>query len=78
MRPLYAATIEDLGAGELVKVDCAACNHTALLSREFLSRRLGLASHIKVLDLKDKVRCRRCGARGRAVVSMRHRRSYRT
>jgi hypothetical protein len=47
---------------------CAACDHTALLSREFLAR---LDQRVEVLDLKDKVRCRGCGARGRAVVSIR-------
>jgi hypothetical protein len=25
MQPLYLARIEDLGRGDLVKVDCAAC-----------------------------------------------------
>jgi hypothetical protein len=35
----------------------------------FLSR-LGLRPGDKVLDLKDRVRCRGCGARGRAVVSI--------
>jgi hypothetical protein len=32
MLPLYAARIEDLGRGDLVKVDCAACHHVALLT----------------------------------------------
>ena len=27
MLPLYAARIEDLGQGDFVKVDCAACHH---------------------------------------------------
>jgi ribosomal protein S27E len=82
MVPVYAARIEDLGPGDFVKVDCAACRHTALLVREadrlalraklapaFLSR-VGLRPRTKVLDLKDRVRCRGCGARGRAVVSI--------
>jgi hypothetical protein len=30
MVPLYAARIEDLGPGDFVRVDCAACGHTAL------------------------------------------------
>ena len=30
MVPLYVARIEDLGRGDLVKVDCAACHHVAL------------------------------------------------
>jgi hypothetical protein len=69
MRPLYLARIEDLGRGDLVKVDCAACQHVALLTPDFLLR-LGLSRHAKVLDLKSRVRCRRCGARGRAVLSV--------
>jgi hypothetical protein len=35
MQPLYLARIEDLGHGDLVKVDCAACHHVALLTPEF-------------------------------------------
>ena len=69
MVPLYAARIEDLGPGDFVKVDCAACKHTALLAPAFLSR-LGVSPPRKVLDLKDRMRCRACGARGRAVVSI--------
>jgi len=33
MLPLYAARIEDLGRGDFVKVDCAPCQHVALLTR---------------------------------------------
>jgi bacterioferritin-associated ferredoxin len=76
--PLYAARIEDLGPGDFVKADCASCGHTALLVREADRLALGaslplaaqLAPRHKVLDLKDKVRCWGCGARGRAVVSV--------
>ena len=56
----------DLGPGDLVKVDCAA---VALLTPEFLLR-LGLSPQVEVLDLKERVRCRGCGPRGRAVVSV--------
>ena len=38
MVPLYAARIEDLGPGDFVKVDCAACDHTALLAPAFFRR----------------------------------------
>jgi hypothetical protein len=41
MPPLYLARIEDLGRGDLVQVDCAACHHVALLTPDFLLR-LGL------------------------------------
>lgn len=69
MVPLYAARIEDLGPGDFVKVDCGACSHTALLTPAFLHK-LGLEARDKVLDLKDRVRCRGCGVRGRALVSI--------
>ena len=69
MVPLYAARIEDLGTGDFVKIDCAECPHTALLTPAFLAR-LGLEPRHRVLDLKDRVRCRGCGVRGRAVVSI--------
>ena len=55
--PLYAARIADLGPGDFVKIDCGACSHTALVTPAFLSR-LGLEQHRKVLDLRDRVRCR--------------------
>jgi hypothetical protein len=73
MQPLYLAGIEDLGHGDLVKVDCAACHHVALLTPAFLLR-LGISSRAKVLDLEERVRCRGCGTRGRAVVSIKWRR----
>jgi hypothetical protein len=53
MVPLYATRIEDLGRGDFVKVDCAACGHTALLTPAFLAR-LGLEPRHRVLDLKDR------------------------
>jgi hypothetical protein len=69
MQPLYLARIEDLGRGDFVRVDRTACHHVALLTPEFLLR-LGLSPWAKVLDLKARVRCRGCGARGQAVVSI--------
>jgi hypothetical protein len=32
MQPLYLTRIEDLGRSDLVKIDCAACYHVALLT----------------------------------------------
>ena len=69
MVPLYATRIEDLGRGDFVKVDCAACGHTGFFHASTLAR-LGLKPRHRVLDLKDRVRCRGCGVRGRAVVSV--------
>jgi len=69
MVPLYARRIEDMGTGDFVKVDCAACDHTGLLSREYLFD-LGLNHLDKVLDLQGRVRCRGCGIRGRAIIGV--------
>ena len=69
MQPLYLTRIEDLGRGDLVKVDCAACHHVALMTPAALLK-LGLSPAAKVLDLTMRVRCRGCGARGRAAVSV--------
>jgi hypothetical protein len=63
MLPLYAARIEDLGAGDFVKVDCAACHHVALLTPEALLR-AGLSTGAKILDLKGRLRCRGAGGKG--------------
>jgi hypothetical protein len=51
MVPLYLAKVEDLGSGDFVKIDCAACGHTALLTPASLTRS-GLGLRPKVLDLK--------------------------
>ena len=69
---MYAARIEDLGVGDFVKIDCAACNHVALLTPEVLLRS-GLGPAAKILDLKGRLRCRGCGRKGRAVVSIKWR-----
>ena len=45
MLPFYAARIEDLGLGDFVKVDCAACHHVALLTPEGVLR-LGRRSEL--------------------------------
>ena len=48
--PSTWARIEDLGRGDLLRVDCAACHHVALLTPESLLR-LGLSPQAKMLDL---------------------------
>jgi hypothetical protein len=57
MQPQYLAPIEDHGPGDFVKVDCARCHLVALLTPVALLK-LGLSPQIKVLDLKERVRCR--------------------
>jgi hypothetical protein len=58
--------------GDLVKADWAACHHVALLTPEALLK-VGLNPAAKVLDLKGRLRCRGCGRKGRAGVSVKWR-----
>ena len=71
MVPLYAARIEDLGPGDFVKVECAACGHDTLIPPNALLQGLRLQPTTRVLDLEPRFRCRECDARGKAVVSVR-------
>jgi hypothetical protein len=43
MVPLYATRIEDLGPGDLVRVECAACGHDVLIPPGGLLHGLRLA-----------------------------------
>jgi hypothetical protein len=69
MKPLYVARLEDLGAADLVKVECI-CGHTELLTVAMLAT-AGVKPPETVLDLQAKMRCRECDERGRVVVSIR-------
>jgi hypothetical protein len=60
----YLVRIGDLGRGDLVQVDRAACHHLALLTPDFLPR-LGLSRQAKVLDLKSQVPRMRSEGAGR-------------
>jgi hypothetical protein len=57
----YSARIEDLGLGDFVKVDCAACHHVALLTPAAMLR-VGLSPAAKVLDLKPRLHSRASSA----------------
>jgi hypothetical protein len=62
--------VEDLRLGDFVKIDCAACNHVALLTPEALLR-VGLSPAAKVLDLKGRLRYRgrlSCGGSRNGVI----------
>jgi hypothetical protein len=51
MVPLYAARIEDVGPGDFVKVECAACGHDELIPASALLQGLRLPPTYRVLDL---------------------------
>ena len=71
MVPLYGVRMQDLGPDDVAVFKCGACGHTAELWPSFLIRGLGLQPTDKVLDLKQRLVCRLCLARGQATVSVR-------
>jgi hypothetical protein len=72
MVPLYAARIEDLGPGDYIRVQGTACGHDELLMSDQLRiKGVSLPPYTPVLDLERLVRCRKCDAKGKAVVSVR-------
>jgi hypothetical protein len=68
MRPLYDARLEDLGAGDLVKVECT-CGHTEMLTAAML-RTAGLPEYQHIVQLQRRMRCGECDAKGRVDVSV--------
>jgi rubredoxin len=71
MKMLYEARIADLGSGDFVRVECASCGHEELIPAIGLQQGLRLPPDTLVLDLKRRMRCRECDAKGKAVVSIR-------
>jgi hypothetical protein len=71
MKMLYEARMQDLGPGDFVRVECAACGHEELIPAIGLQQGMRLPPDTLVLDLKRRMRCRECDAKGRAVVSIR-------
>jgi hypothetical protein len=71
MVPLYAARIENLGPGDFLRVQCAACGRDELLTAEKLRiKGLALPPHTPILDLERRFRCRECDLKGKAMVAI--------
>jgi hypothetical protein len=60
--------IEDLGPGDFVKVECAACGHAMMLTAAMLAT-AGVGPNALVVDLEPRLRCQEC--KGKALVSIR-------
>ena len=71
MRPLYDAWIEDLGPGDFLKVECAACGHDLLIPLIGLLQGWRLPPYMRVLALEPRFRCRECDQRGKVMLSIR-------
>jgi hypothetical protein len=69
MRPLYDARLEDLGPGDVVKVECLACDHVEMLTASML-RTAGVAEYQRIKELSRRLRCRECDERGRVHITI--------
>ena len=55
MRPLYDARIEDLGDGDFLHVECAACGHYEMIPPIGLLQGWRLPPSMRVLDLERRL-----------------------
>ena len=69
MRGFWEARVEDLGAGDLIKVECLGCGHVEMLTRAML-RTAGVSDNEQVRNLNRRLRCRECDVKGNADVSI--------
>jgi DNA-directed RNA polymerase subunit RPC12/RpoP len=60
--------LEDLRAFHLVRAHCRVCGHKAIVPQAALLR--GRPVSTRLLSLARQLRCRRCGARGKAALEM--------
>jgi hypothetical protein len=66
--PRYAFRLEDLRVFHLVTASCHACPHKALIPNAMLLQ--GRPGHTRLMSLEKQLRCRKCGARGRASLEV--------
>jgi hypothetical protein len=73
MPPRYAFRLEDLRVLHLVRASCHACgDRNVIPNASLLQGRLG---YTRLMALKGQLRCRKCGARGRASLEVDFRRN---
>jgi hypothetical protein len=66
--PRYDFRLEDLRAFHLVRAHCQACGHKAIVPNEALLQ--GQPGCTRLTSLQRRLRCRRCGAKGKALLEM--------
>ena len=67
--PRYAFRLEDLHVWHVVRVSCRSCRQRAEIAPAALTRKpAGL--YTRLVDLEGRLRCRQCGARGRAALEV--------
>jgi hypothetical protein len=66
--PRYAFRLEDLRAFHLVRASCHACANKAIIPQAVL--RQGRPGYTRLMSLERRLRCRKCGAKGRASLEV--------
>jgi len=66
--PRYAFRLEDLRVFHLVRASCHACGHKAIIPNAMLLH--GRSGTTRLTALERQLRCRKCGARGRATFEV--------
>ena len=68
MPPRYAFRLEDLRVFHQVRASCHACGHKAIIPNATLLQ--GRGNYTRLIDLERQLRCRKCGARGKASLDV--------
>ena len=68
MPPRYAFRLEDLRVFHLVRVSCRACGHKGVIPNATLLH--GRPGYTLLMSLERQLRCRKCGARGKASLDV--------
>jgi hypothetical protein len=66
--PRHAFRLEDLRAFHLVRASCHACAHKAIIPNAMLLQ--GRPGYTRLMELERQLRCRKCGAHGRASLEI--------
>ena len=68
MPPRYDFRLEDLRTFHLVRASCHACAHPAIVPNATLLQ--GRPGYTRLMALERQLRCRKCGARGKASLDV--------
>jgi hypothetical protein len=66
--PRYTFRLEDLRAFHLVRASCHACAHKAIIPNAMLLQ--GRPGYTRLVSVERHLRCRKCGARGKASLDV--------
>ena len=69
MRTVFDPRLEELGANGFVYAECK-CGRNDLLTRGML-KAMGMKPDERLVGLGARLRCQRCGQRGRVTISIR-------